>query len=67
MQGILGVFGADFFGQPVGPGVLIELIRLVAVAAPGRHRALAPQGASTPNPWAATPGAAFADRAAGRT
>jgi hypothetical protein len=31
VQGVLGVFGADIFGQPVGPGLLPDLVRLVAV------------------------------------
>jgi hypothetical protein len=35
VQGVLGVFGADVFGQPVGPGLLPDLVRLIAVVLVG--------------------------------
>ena len=35
VQGVLGVFGADIFGQPIGPGLLLDLVRLVAVVLVG--------------------------------
>ena len=35
VQGVLGVFGADIIGQPVGPGLLLDLVRLVAVVLVG--------------------------------
>ena len=60
--GVLALAGGLLWAAVAGNAVL-----LFAVAAAWRHLARAPQGASTPNPWAATPGAAFADRAAGRT